>query len=283
MKPYVYIIGDCNPIIGNIKKKFCNSFDVQYIKKENVNVLENDNVIKSTIFIILCCDKNSLDTDINIIKKLLNYQVICFLCEDIDRNEIFKLYNIGVIDIFNNPKDNLDTEIIIRKIESLLKIYTFKSKIDEDNTIFLHNTETYINILNSIDFTYLIINKDGNIINTSNDFKTIIIDENLINKKFNILINEQYIAVFDQIMHKLNKNEKVEEQEILLINNKWVQINCVYMGSISNKILIIIKDISNKKHKEYKQYIESQKRKDLIKQNIILIRKQLKEDNYVIN
>lgn len=293
MKPNIIIIGKCKNILDQIKETIKPSFDFNIIEKQFSSNMSDMNYDESVIAIFICCGQSDRQTDINMISfihsKLPYAPLFAILDNEIEREYLHELYKHGIMEHIYSPQDLLDIEIINRKIELLFGTYKWREqlareKIKNNNySITLSsNMKTYIELLDLMKISYLILNTNGIIIENNEYLNSIFKTPNLIGEKLEKWIDKCSIDTFKYSFENMINGELYEDVEIKIFkeNNQntvsaWLRISGNSINYNGHKILILAKDISNLKNAEYNKYLQQQKKRDLIKQNISTIRQQL--------
>jgi len=160
---------------------------------------------------------------------------------------------------------------IIGVIEDITKQVNMKQKL-------IVNGEKYRNLIESTKTAYVILNMSGCITETNDSFDKIILStsSDLIGKNFRCLVFSKDVKLFDEAYEQLLKGELVSNMEIMLRNAHRNPISVTLSANIlengNRQIVCLLRDISKKKTAESRKYIQEQKQKDRLKQNIVSIR-----------
>jgi PAS domain-containing protein len=131
--------------------------------------------------------------------------------------------------------------------------------------------EKYSKLLDATEQSYIIIDKNGDCIDSNNQFKRIVNIENDENFNFFNFLPENLNSI--DKLYLMNENEIVINQ----INTNKKIWTIFKIEKYNENFLCILEDISRKKMKEMQEYIKGQKQKDKLKQNIYEIRNQINE------
>jgi len=142
--------------------------------------------------------------------------------------------------------------------------------------------EKYRNLIESTNTGYIIMDMDLNILESNQNFFNMMrakANKDIIGKNPRAWVTKQYIDGLDRGFKDLLNGRSIEDIEIGMFNCNgeiiFVNISANIIENGSRKIFCLIRDISDKKRINDKQYIEDQKQRDKIKQNIMDIRGQL--------
>ena len=147
------------------------------------------------------------------------------------------------------------------------------------------NFDNCMELLNFTNTAFLLLDKNKNILSTNNMLCNIIgcADSSTIISKsiYNIVDLEDHKKIEDSWSKMLN-GVCVDGLEIKLKkhdnNIAWVNVSGNSIMVTQNKILWILKDISDKKMDDHKKYIEKEKKKDMVKSSIKDLRKCLRNN-----
>jgi len=165
---------------------------------------------------------------------------------------------------------------IIGVIEDITKQVNMKQKL-------IVNGEKYRNLIESTKTAYVILNMSGCITETNDSFDKIILSasNDLIGKDFRCLVFSKDIKLFDETYERLLKGELISNMEIMLRNTHRNPITVTLSANIlengNRQIVCLLRDISKIKTAESRKYIQEQKQKDRLKQNIVSIRSIFKQ------
>lgn len=156
----------------------------------------------------------------------------------------------------------------------------------------IKNLEIFKNLIETTKTAYLILDPNGRI----KEFNKIFIDiignkdpNDLIEIKLSDLVPTSQKNKIEKDIARTSQNIPIEDLEICLDspkiskNGTWIRINANMMENGERQILCLIQDVTNKKMEEFKYYINHQKHKDKIKQNISKIRDKVLNINKRIN
>lgn len=183
-----------------------------------------------------------------------------------------------------------DITIACYKDNKITHYQSIISDITEDKKSkdgILKNLTTFKNLIETIKIAYLVLDADGNILEVNKVFTEMIGNEStkIIGKNISELVSLENKSKIKKAIELLNKGIPIEDMEIDLdshIFNKsgiWIRINANIMENGKKSIFCIIKDITDKKIEEFKKYINDQKHKDKLKQNITNIRNKIQNMN----
>ena len=138
--------------------------------------------------------------------------------------------------------------------------------------------EKYRTLIESTKTAYIILNQSLQIIDVNNVLVELLRLQppELIKRNMRFLVHGKDITLFDMACEKLLRGELIQNLEISLIcaNKSMVDVsmtaNLVENGE--KKIICILRDISSKKKLEEAKYIQTEREKDRLKQNIVAIR-----------
>ena len=290
--PNILVIGSCVTAINNIKL-INKSIDFNIIQKQFSNNIQNEIHRESTIAIFLCCgidDKKELEIVSHLYRTVPYIPLFAIFSEKAEKHFLYELYKYGIMDHIYSVEDELGTEMLNRKIELLVDTYKYREqwlieRIKTNNySISLNaNMKAYIGLLDLMKIAYVIIDPDCYVVETNTYFNNILRDSNLVGCNFEELIDKPFLDDFNDSLEKMFNGDAAEDLELKLIKNNgsdtvcaWIRLNGNSIDYNGHKILIMIKDISTKKNNEYIKFIEREKKRDMLKQNIKLVRQQLK-------
>lgn len=188
-----------------------------------------------------------------------------------------------ILDIKNLLESKLNVEVTTK-----IHPYDFVKKFS-DNGIdskdkSISNLRKFKNLIETVRAAYLILTVDG-VIKEANDIFLEIIgckdSQKIIGVNICDLASKNNTAIIQKSISLLNSGIAIEDLEICLDNQKycknsvWIRINANIMENGEKNILCLIKDITSKKLEEFSDYINGQKRKDRVKQNISHIRNKI--------
>lgn len=302
-RPNIIVIGNCSCVIDKIQDNLDSSLDVDFIDSNlsgTLNELLNLKVDNNTVAMFLCCGILNKETDINRVsflhEKFPYIPIFPVLDDQIDRIFLHKLYKAGITNSIYSPKDNLDIEIINSKIKSILDSYNYKKQLScekmKNTQYFISlnaNMKTYIELLDLMKLSYVILDPHGEILENNCHFNNIMKKSDLHGLYLEEFIAEESIETYHRAFENMHNGEAAEDIEIKLFKQEqkyslsaWIRINGNSIDYNGQKIIIVAKDITNKKITEHTQYIQNQKKRDLIKQNLIALRQELKKPIFTI-
>lgn len=212
-------------------------------------------------------DKEDIKTFREVDRKVMKTGLpVSYKMKAIDKKD--EWLEITKLPLRDRAKNVIGVIGILRDITAQIKI---EKKI-------VANGEKYRNLIESTQTAYAILNMSMQIIETNDIFNELLgIDyENLKGRAFRHLVASQDIIVFDEAVEKLLKGSLINNVEIMLRSPKkkllavCLSANVVENGE--NKIICLLRDASRKKKDDIKRYIEEQKKKDRLKQNITALR-----------
>jgi len=176
------------------------------------------------------------------------------------KNEDYKKIHVSMVDISNIKE--MEKEFKDRSIKNLKR---FKDLIETTKTAYI--VTSIDGIIKEVNHTFLEINscKMDSVINKS--IFEWVSDEDKEKLKRNLSLLEKGIAIEDLEICLTNKTDKKR--------GTWVRIDANVMENGEKSILCLIKDITTKKIEEMEKYINSQKQKDRVIQNISRIREKI--------
>jgi len=140
------------------------------------------------------------------------------------------------------------------------------------------NGEKYRNLIESTQTAYVILNLSLQITEVNNIFCELlgINADSLKGKLFRNLVASNDIILFDNIAEKLRDGCATNNIEIMLRSPKKelvaVSLSANMVENGEHKIICLLRDISDKKKAEIREYIEGEKKKDKLKQHISVLR-----------
>ena len=147
-----------------------------------------------------------------------------------------------------------------------------------------HNTEKYVELIESTNAAYVILSDSMNILDANSIFLKLIGCSSLnecLNKNPRTWIAAEHVKKFDNAFNQILNGHPMLDLEVCFININGTPINVAINANIiengGKKIVCLARNISNKKKKEAEKFIMQEKRKDRIKQNISAIRSQIKK------
>lgn len=157
------------------------------------------------------------------------------------------------------------------------------SKIELENKL-KQNEEKYRSLIEATNSAYIIMNTKFEIIEANETYVNLMgyqSEEEMKGKHSRSWVISEDIQKFDAAFKNILNNTGVNDLEIRLQNNKgqivYVVINGNTIENGDKKIFCLIRNVSDRKTIEAKEYIKEQKQKDGIRQNIVQIRGQLKK------
>ena len=146
------------------------------------------------------------------------------------------------------------------------------------------NAQKYMKLIEATNTAYIILDTRLQIIDANNIFSELMgfrsVEQSL-GQSLRSWIASIDIEQFDFSFSRVLNGVAVNDLEMNLVNedhnNITVTINANTIENGGKKIFCLIRNVSRRKTEEKKKYIEQQKKKDRIKQNIVEIRGKLKE------
>lgn len=146
------------------------------------------------------------------------------------------------------------------------------------------NAQKYMKLIEATNTAYIILDARLQIIDANNIFSELMgfqsVEQSL-GQSLRSWIASMDIEQFDFSFSRVLNGVAVNDLEMNLVNedhnNITVTINANTIENGGKKIFCLIRNVSHRKIEEKKKYIEQQKKKDRIKQNIVEIRDKLKE------
>ncbi len=146
------------------------------------------------------------------------------------------------------------------------------------------NAQKYKMLIEKTNTAYFILDIKLRIIEANSIYIQLMEAENesgLLGRNPRSWVAAEDIQIFDDTFNELLNGNPINDLELSLVTDKQKFINVTISANIiengGKKIFCLLRNISQKKIQEKKQYIEQQKKKDRLKQNIIEIRKTLKD------
>jgi PAS domain S-box-containing protein len=152
-----------------------------------------------------------------------------------------------------------------------------------DKNSIIHNKSNLLEMLiKSTKTAYIILDQNGNIIESNEYFSQMLKCDNSINiigKSAKLFICEKDWVKYDSVINNLLNGCEVEDIELCINNNilfktdiMWINIKAGLMKNGTINIFCIVNDITNTKQKEIGKYILDEKKKDKIKQSILKLK-----------
>lgn len=142
-------------------------------------------------------------------------------------------------------------------------------------------------LIESTKTAYIIMNEKGNIIETNSQMLNLLGFENsnnLVGINPRTIICQSDIPKYDNAFKDLLEGRAVENMELCICGNdsapcriSWINVNAGLIENGEKKIFCLIRDISTAKLEEMKKFIEDQKQRDRLRQNISRVRDQISE------
>jgi PAS domain S-box-containing protein len=284
----IITIGNCFNTSDNIIEKSCGDINFKFITKDPNDIVDKEYILcppNDTAGIFICCHNPiELHTE-GFINYLHNYYshvpIFALLCEPyLDKESLCNLYRIGIHDHIYMPKDNTDYEIITHKVISALDMFKYRSSIESSITA---NMSQYTFLLDAINTAYIIFDSCYIVQEANSTFLNMINcqAEEIINIDFSNWIIEDDKPKFYNIIDKIKNKTMNEDFEIRIVKNKsesiWLSVNGSCIEHYGHKILWVARNITQKKIIEHKNFLNKQKKKDFIIQDIKNLRSLLKE------
>lgn len=183
----------------------------------------------------------------------------------------------------NNPLYVLMKIKFPKTIEEYRRVVIVMEDITKETMALKSNEENfkkYQLLLESTQAIYIEIDGQGNIIECNYPFLSFIGEENITEKRnlninFKNLIDEEQFNHFEKEWKKILNGERVKgfELQIKFNNNKkWVEMHSSAIVNGENKIFLLLTDIQDRKHKEFMRLIQKEKKKDKLKNEILVWR-----------
>jgi PAS domain S-box-containing protein len=145
-------------------------------------------------------------------------------------------------------------------------------------------------LIESTNTAYIILDERG-IIEEANERMISLLGcketSDLVGKSPRAIISKQDIAKYDSAIEKLLMGESVENLELnihssnfLKCSATWISMNAGLFENGKRKIFCLMRDITELKLQEVKRFILNQKKRDMLRQNILKIRDKLKEMDF---
>ena len=183
-------------------------------------------------------------------------------------------------DISKAPLHDIDGQTIgiIGTIENITERKKIETKLKQ-------NEEKYRNLIEFTNIGFVILNLKLEILEANKTYKKIIgneSDKDILGRNPRSWVSSEDIENFDKAFRKLLAGHAINDLELTFISeNKelvYVRLNAnLILENGDRKIICLIKDISDQRALKELQYIEQQKFKDKLKQNISQFRKSLRE------
>jgi PAS domain S-box-containing protein len=163
---------------------------------------------------------------------------------------------------------------VVGTFEDITEKVAMETKLKE-------NTYKYKNLIESTGTAYMILDMNLDIMEFNATLSELLGKDNLAGKNPRSWVLNKDIETFDDAMKLLMNGNPVNDLEIRFIGNKdnviCVTINANIIENGERKIFCLMRNVSYRKNEEERKYIENQKQKDRIKQNIMQMRNQLKK------
>jgi PAS domain S-box-containing protein len=145
-------------------------------------------------------------------------------------------------------------------------------------------------LIESTNTAYIILDERG-IIEEANERMISLLGckemSDLVGKSPRAIISKQDIAKYDSSIEKLLMGENIENLELnihssnfLKCSATWISMNAGLFENGKRKIFCLMRDITELKLEEVKRFISNQKKRDMLRQNILKIRDKLTEMNF---
>jgi len=147
------------------------------------------------------------------------------------------------------------------------------------------NLKKFKNLLETTKTAFVILNGYNEIYEANDVFYDLVKCEDrklLLGKKFIELPIPEDRSKIKRAFERLENGMAIEDLEVCFkIEDQkesiWVRINANIMENGERKTFCLVRDITSKKVEEFKKYIENQKQKDKLKQNINKIRENIQD------
>jgi len=252
----------------------------------------HENEFKMVIIDMLTNYNDKIGIILNNINKINIISRPCLLIRSPLNEDIIREYTrFSGIDIIENyDNDNIMLPLIIHKSKMMMAIYEnnkqLKREIEERHRIealMSNNNDKYRSLIEAAHEAYIILDENFNIIEYNTPFVKIFSIKNLygvLGSNPSKWILPGSMALFNESKQKLVSNMPVKDFEIgcLSENNQlvWITIDAIMISNGSTKYIFIIKDITGKKKLQIESYIDAQKQKDKLRQNIVDVKRKLK-------
>lgn len=183
----------------------------------------------------------------------------------------------GIVDTviyINFPVETKNYKNVIIGMIDVSEIKRYKDSLS-------YNSKKYSMLLKSTGTAYVILNEEGIILEASEEFSTILGEdtiETLVGRNPRAWISKDSIEDYDKAWNRVTIGEEVCHN-IFSIKSKnnyiWIDVSQGLIRNGDKKVMWMVRSASQQKDEEQKAFIAQQKKKDVIKQNILEIRKQL--------
>ena len=200
-----------------------------------------------------------------------------------DTFDINELMNSGIIDIIKKPNTLTEYDSLVKKIRILILMHNkWLKKQKEIELKHIKNIEKFTNLINYTKNTFIILNEDFTVRECSHNLSEIInADINkLIGKEITELVVNEDVKKLKNSLERLDSGVPIEDLELCLNTqnstiNRWISLNANSLINGQKTIFCLVKDITDKKMEYFQKYIQEQKQKDRLKQNINNLREKL--------
>jgi PAS domain S-box-containing protein len=145
-------------------------------------------------------------------------------------------------------------------------------------------------LIESTNTAYIILDERG-IIEEANERMISLLGckeiSDLVGKSPRAIISQQDVAKYDSSINKLLMGESIENLELnihssnfLKCSATWISMNAGLFENGRRKIFCLMRDITELKLLEVKKFISNQKKRDMLRQNILKIRDKLQEMDF---
>jgi len=166
---------------------------------------------------------------------------------------------------------------VLGTFEDITKRITLETKLQK-------NFDKYQSLIESTKTAYIIMDMRLRIIEANSIFTDLMgckDPSEIIGAKPRAWICTKDVSKFDNAFSKIEETGIINDLEIMVINDNSRPIYLAVTASLiengGKRIVCLVRDISHKKNAEEKRFIEDQRHKDKIKQNIRGIRDKLRE------
>jgi len=256
------IVTDIDGKILEINNAFCDltKYPIFELKYTNVeNILDDKDLIKKDMLDLKSNNQidYSLKGERQILDKLNNkiwvYMGISMVRDELD-NPIY--FVIQAVDINSEKKISLTMENNVHKYKQLLESTNAIHLVLNENSDIMEYSESFANLLE-------VVKKNNS----------------LEKRPLRSLISTESIPSYDLAWKNIMEGKTVTNVEISLSKGttfKWVSMNASMFKNGHQKIFVLLTDISQKKRKELEKLIKTEKNRDKLKNNIMSLRKKIK-------
>jgi PAS domain S-box-containing protein len=146
------------------------------------------------------------------------------------------------------------------------------------------NAKKYKALIEQTNTAYIIMDTKFRIVEANKNFFDLIgskSDKEIIGRNPRCWVFNGDVKIFDEAFNALLAGLPINDLELTFINDKNVSIDVTVNANViengGKRIFCLLRNISHRKIEEKKKYIEQQKRKDKLRQNIMEIRGKLRD------